>query len=123
LLAHLEVKAIEEGGEEESEAPADDDDAEEDQFVQKYRKVTPNIQDFWIKLVPDLDQFINALLKTFQEGLQAIKCFERWSKHSDLLKYSEALETWDDKVGEDWGDQNLESTALEPGTWITEHPI
>lgn len=63
------------------------------------------------------------IVKTFQDGLQAIKCFERWSKHSDLLKYSEALETWDDKVGDDWGDQNLETTALEPGTWISEHPI
>lgn len=40
-----------------------------------------------------------------------------------MLKYSEALETWDDKVGDDWGDQNLETTALEPGTWISEHPI
>lgn len=40
-----------------------------------------------------------------------------------MLKYSEALETWDDKVGDDWGDQNLETVALEPAPWILEHPI
>ena len=123
LLTHLEIKEIKEGEDEGSDAGDGDEDEDDAPPPKKYRKVTPNIQDYWIKLVPDMDQFINALLKTFQEGLQSIKCFERWSKHSDLLKYSEALETWDDKVGDDWGDQNLESTALEPGTWITEHPI
>lgn len=66
---------------------------------------------------------MDSILKTFSEGLQAIKCFERWSKHSDLLPYSEALETWDDKVGEDWGEQSLESTSLDPGTWIGDHPV
>ena len=74
-------------------------------------------------MLPECDEFINALIKTFQEGLQAIKCFERWSKHIDLMKYSEALETWDAKVGDDWGDGSLESAALEPAPWILEHPI
>ena len=91
--------------------------------VPKYRKTVPNIQDFWIKLVPNDDQFISVILKTFSEGLQQIKCFERWSKHADLLLYSEALETWDDKVGEDFGESSLESTSLDPVSWISEHPI
>ena len=89
----------------------------------KFRKTVPNIQDFWIKLVPNDDQFISVILKTFSEGLQQIKCFERWSKHADLLLYSEALETWDDKVGEDFGESSLESTSLDPVSWISEHPI
>ena len=63
------------------------------------------------------------ILKTFNEGLQAIKCFERWSKHTDLLLYSEALETWDDKVGDDFGEQSLESTSLDPDEWIQEASI
>ena len=91
--------------------------------MQKYRKTVPNIQEFWIKLVPSDDQFISVILKTFSEGLQQIKCFERWSKHADLLLYSEALETWDDKVGEDFGESSLESTSLDPVSWISEHPI
>lgn len=85
--------------------------------------MTPNIQDYWIKLIPNQDEFAGVILKTFQEGLSAIKCFERWSKHTDLLLYSEALETWDDKVGDDWGDSNLESTSLSPWSWISEHRV
>ena len=78
LLAHLEVKEIVEGEDDESgDGGEEDDDA--DLFVQKYRKVTPNIQDYWIKLVPNEDAFVNVINKTFSEGLQAIKCFERWS--------------------------------------------
>ena len=121
LLSHLTIKELKEDEEEDDDDAGDED--EDDLHVQLTRKVTPNIQNFWIKLTPDCEQFINALLKTFSEGLQAIKCFERWSKHADLLKYSEALETWDDKVGDDWGDQNLETVALEPAPWILEHPI
>jgi hypothetical protein len=120
LLSHLEIK---EQGEGEEEDVVDDEAEEADLFVQKYRKVVPNIQDFWIKLVPNDDQFISVILKTFSEGLQQIKCFERWSKHADLLLYSEALETWDDKVGEDFGESSLESTSLDPVSWISEHPI
>lgn len=85
LLAHLEVKEPTEEAEDDAD---DDDDADADEvFVQKFRKVTPNIQDFWIKLVPDKDSFIQIIHKTFQEGLQAIKCFERWNKHGDLVDY------------------------------------
>ncbi len=46
----------------------------------------------------------DVIKKTFSDGLSCIKCFERWSKHQELTVYSEALETWDDKVGDDWGD-------------------
>ena len=124
LLAHLEVKEFVEGEEEDADDDAGDEDGDEnDQFVQKYRKVTPNIQDHWIKLIPNEEQFIQVIIKTFQEGLSAIKCFERWSRHGDLLVYSEALETWDDKVGEDWGDQSLESNSLDPQMWINEHIV
>lgn len=121
LLAHLEVKEIIEG--EEEEENDGDEDGGDDLFVQKYRKVTPNIQNFWIELVPNQESFVSVILKTFSDGLQAIKCFERWSKHADLLQYSEALETWDDKVGDDWGEQSPESSKLDPYLWIQEHPV
>lgn len=104
LLAHLEVRDLTLEEEAEEEPEADEEEEEGDNFVQKYRKITPKIQDYWIRLIPNDTEFINVILKTFNEGLQAIKCFERWSKHTDLLLYSEALETWDDKVGEDWGE-------------------
>lgn len=62
-------------------------------------------------------------MKTFSEGLQAIKCFERWSKHTDLLLYSEALETWDETVGDNLGENGLESTSLDPDEWISKAEI
>ena len=68
LLTHLEIKKIPEGDDDEDD-DGDKDEDEDDLFVQKYRKITPNIQNFWIKLTPDCEQFINALLKTFSEGL------------------------------------------------------
>ena len=73
--------------------------------------------------MPNQEAFVSVILKTFSDGLQAIKCFERWSKHADLLQYSEALETWDDKVGDDWGEQSPESSKLDPYLWIQEHPV
>ena len=61
--------------------------------------------------------------KTFSDGLSCIRCFERWNKHQELLIYSEALETWDKEVGDDWGDNAQETTSLDPVEWIQEHPI
>ena len=125
LLAHLEVKELAAEGEEaeESAAGGDEEDDADELLVIKYRKVTPNIQEHWIKLIPDRESFIDVIKKTFREGLQAIKCFERWSKHSDLVVYSKALETWDDRVGDDWGEGSLESTSLDPQQWIQQSPV
>lgn len=122
LLAHLEVRTVAEG-EEEAEEDEILEEGEETVVIPKYRKITPNIQDYWIKLDPGQDKFISLILKTFVEGLAAIKVFERWSKHIDLFDYAEILETWDDKVGDDIGEQSLEPNALDPGSWINEHPI
>lgn len=114
----MEVKEVVEGEEEEDEDDEVEEEGEEPEAVQKYRKITPNIQDHWIKLIPDQNSFIQVITKTFSEGLSAIKCFERWSKHVDLVDYSNALETWDDKVGDDWSENTQESTALDPWQWI-----
>jgi len=62
-LAHLEIKKIVEGDDEESDAEEDED--ADDMIVQKFRKITPNIQDHWIKLIPNADEFTQVILKTF----------------------------------------------------------
>ena len=39
-----------------------------------------------------------------------MKHFERWSRHEDLLPYVKVLESWDDKVCDEWDppdDNNL----------------
>lgn len=38
-----------------------------------------------------------------------------------MQAYSNALEDWDDRVGDNWDPP--ESNYLNPKTWINEHPI
>jgi len=61
------------------------------------------------------------VIKSFSDGLSAIKCFIRRSKHKDLEKYSNVLEKWDDRVGDDWEAPELQS--LDPQSWIMYHPV
>lgn len=42
------------------------------------------------------------LVMCFSKGLEHIQVFERWSKHSELTPYADALEEWDDIVGDVW---------------------
>jgi len=72
-------------------------------------------------MVPDCDEFIEVLVRCFNAGLDSIQVFERWSKHNELTPYSEALEEWDDKVGDLW--EEPESLVLNPTTWINENPL
>jgi hypothetical protein len=70
---------------------------------------------------PDQEDYIEVLIKTFSSGLENIKSFERWSKHNDLTPYAEALEEWDDIVGDTWDEPD--SVKLDPKTWIQEDPL
>jgi len=44
--------------------------------------------------------------------------FKRWSKHIDMLPYADALEEWDDMVGDNW--EKPANEFLDPQTWILE---
>ena len=59
--------------------------------------------------------------KTFDLGLEQLKNFEKWSKHPHLKPYADALEDWDEKVGENWEDTS-DNVFLDPKTWINENP-
>jgi len=53
---------------------------------------------------------VSLIQETFSEGLECLKHFERWSRHEDLLPYVNVLESWDDKVCDEWDppdDNNL----------------
>lgn len=65
---------------------------------------------------PDHDEYIAVILSTFATGLDKIKAFERWSKHNDLTPYADALEEWDEKVGDSW--EEPDALMLDPKTWI-----
>jgi hypothetical protein len=45
--------------------------------------------------------------------------FERWGKHNELTPYADALEEWDDIVGDVW--EEPDSLLLNPFTWINEN--
>ena len=56
-------------------------------------------------------------------GLKSIINFERWSKHYELKPYADALEDWDEKVGDSNWDEQADSVFLDPKPWISEDKI
>lgn len=61
------------------------------------------------------------LNECFQEGLECLKHFERWSRHEDLLKYVKVLESWDDKVCDEWDPPDDNNLNCEE--WLSENPL
>jgi trans-aconitate methyltransferase len=112
MLAHLELEPEKEEGEEEEEEGEPEDKVIEPIF----KKTVPKIEKYWLRMEPDQEDYIEVLIKTFSSGLENIKSFERWSKHNDLTPYAEALEEWDDIVGDTWDEPD--SLKLDPKTWI-----
>lgn len=81
----------------------------------------PTLWKRWLKIEPSAPDMIDMFNEVIKQGLESIKVFERWSKHDDLTPYANALEEWDDMVGDDW--EAPEKNSLDPYTWIKEHPI
>ena len=55
-----------------------------------------------MKVKPDHEDYIDVVVRCFASGLDQIQVFERWSRHKDLSPYADALEEWDDIVGDNW---------------------
>lgn len=87
----------------------------------KYKSTVPTIQEYWLRTVPDSEDYIDVVVRCFGNGLDQIQVFERWSKHSDLMPYADALEEWDDIVGDAW--EEPESLVLNPFTWIQDNRL
>ena len=117
LLSHLELEP--EKNEEEEEGDAEEEGAPIE-AVQLYRKTLPDVHTFWIKLEPDQNDFKTQITNDFQKGLDRIKVFTRWSQHGDLKKYADALEEWDDVVGDGWQEPDEKQLALDPLSWIAD---
>jgi dynein heavy chain, axonemal len=119
LLCHLEIEEVKPEGEEEDDDAAGDEPADVP-IIQLYRRTLPSAHKYWIKLEPSAEEFNNQIISDFTYGLDKIQCFTRWSKHGDLKNYADALEEWDDIVGEKW--EEPESLTLNPHTWIVDTP-
>ena len=98
-IVHLEIENVEEEEDEEDVDILEDTD-EESQFLKRY--VCPKIHEIWIKLDPNKSSFVDLLEESINQGYANIKSIERWSRHGELLKYVNVLESWDDKVCESW---------------------
>jgi len=70
---------------------------------------------------PSSNDYIQSVINCFSEGLECIKNFKRWSKHADLQPYADALEEWDDMVGDDW--EAPDKNFLNPHDWIKEDEL
>ena len=72
-------------------------------------------------MTPSSNDYIKSVVFCFQEGLDSIQNFKRWSKHADLQPYADALEEWDDIVGDVWEEHDEEN--LNPFSWINENKL
>jgi len=57
----------------------------------KYKSIVPHISDHWLQMTPNSKDYINAVVLCFQEGLDSITNFKRWSKHVDLQPYYRSM--------------------------------
>ena len=67
-------------------------------------------------MTPGAKDYSESVIGCFNDGLDCINTFKRWSKHADLQPYADALEEWDDIVGDTWEEHDEEN--LNPITWI-----
>ena len=79
------------------------------------------IETLWLKLNPEEDALVQILEDCMEGGIKVIANFERWSRHDQLTPYAEALEEWDEMVGDNW--QPPESNFLDPIECIAENEI
>lgn len=75
-----------------------------------------DIAGLWLRTNPVLEEFMDTVKGCSVKALEALKNFERWSRHEDMEEYVNVLEEWDDMVGEDWNEE--ETKWLDPTEWL-----
>ena len=83
----------------------------------------PNIISLWLELDPGESELEKILKNLIENGENAILSFERWSKNDELTPYAEALEDWDEIIGEKWEPISSSKNHLEPISYISEYEI
>lgn len=86
-----------------------------------YKLLVPNLYRKWLFIEPGKEEMMTMLQNVMAQGLEAIQVFERWSKHDELTPYANALEEWDDMVGDDW--EAPDKNYLNPYDWIKEDDL
>ena len=124
-VVHMEIE--QEGDDEEEEEakaaggeePEPEEEDEETKYL--YKPTVPNIHKLWLRLTPTRNEFINLIAECFSEGMESLRTFERWSRHEDLLPYVQVLESWDDKVCDEW--EPPDDNYLNCDEWLEDHPL
>jgi hypothetical protein len=120
LFAHMDFEKDKNPDEEEVEEELDGE-PEAEVPIQLYKDTLPNVQNFWIELKPDKNDFQSRIIDNFERGLEKIQCFTCWGQHGDLKRYADVLEEWDDIVGGSWDEP--ENLMLNPHPWIQDTDI
>jgi dynein heavy chain len=112
-IVHLE---LEEDRDYEAEEEIDILDESDEESKYKTKLVCHNIHKLLVKMNPSKTSFIELLDESINQGYLSLKSIERWSRHGELLKYVKVLESWDDKVCDEWDppDENY----LDCDSWL-----
>ncbi|CAD8108771.1 unnamed protein product [Paramecium sonneborni] len=86
-----------------------------------YKREVQNLYETQLEVYPSKRDFLSRIQEAFCDGLDQIQVIERWSKHPDFLQYVQALEEWDEIIGDKW--TQPDSINLNPSYWIKEHPM
>ena len=118
LLSHLELEPEVDPNAKEG----DESDNQVDQvFEKKFKETCPNIHKLWLTLSPSRTDFKVQFEKIFHDCRQWIKAFERFSKHPSMKIYADALEEWDERIGENW--ETPDDLFLDLIEWIKGNKI
>ena len=108
----VHLKLIENKGEDFGEE--EEEFEEVDDRIERIR--VDGITKVWLKSEPSKQDFVACLYNCFNEGLNVLRNFERWSRHDDLAPYVKVLESWDDKVCDTW--ESPEENYLDCEVWL-----
>ena len=102
-LVHLELEAEIQKTEETARDLYPEEEPENDSMMYKMEaEFVSDLDKLWLMVDPDGAKFSNFINDCLYEGLACLGVFERWSRHPDLDKYEAVLETWDDRVCNEW---------------------
>jgi hypothetical protein len=122
-VVHMEIEP--EGADEEEVKDAGEEEPEPEEVDEEskllLKPTVPNIHKLWLRLTPTRNEFINLIAECFSEGMESLRTFERWSRHEDLVPYVQVLESWDDKVCDEW--EPPDDNYLNCDEWLEDHPL
>ena len=74
-----------------------------------------------LHIAPNRNELVTMIQEVFVESQDCIQVVERWSKNESFLPYVNALEEWDEIIGERW--DKPDSLYLSPSHWISENDL